>query len=443
MNYSDSINYLYGLGHEVLAAKYRLENIEILLKRLSNPQENYRSILVAGTNGKGSVAAMIESIASLAGHRVGLYTSPHLISIEERMRVCGEQISQDDFSKFASLIRTTSEQLVAENGLANVPTFFEQVTAIALAYFREAQVELAILEVGLGGRLDATNAVDRMVSVITSIDFDHQETLGNSIEEIAAEKAAIIKIGAQAVIGKQRFKKAFDVLQQRCDDTGVFPVITNQPTDVSLINFGQPVFKYQSQQGNDYDVQLALRGRHQAANAAIAIEVCETISEAGFKISHEAIIKGLAEVNWQGRLEFFDGEPAFLFDGAHNPAGAKVLKDFLQENWQGSLTLVFAAMSDKDIEGMAAELFSLPEKIILTRVDEKRGASKERLNAAAAIALCEVIHTDNVEQALSTALAITPPDGLICIAGSLYLVGAVKKLHQENRWKLNTNIYGT
>ena len=431
MNYPDSIGYLYGLGHEVLTAKYRLENIETLLERLGNPQKNFRSVLVAGTNGKGSVAAMIESIARQAGHRTGLYTSPHLIHIQERMRVSGEQISQDDFAKFASLIRAASEQLVEENRLANVPTFFEQVTAIALAYFSQTDVELAILEVGLGGRLDATNAVDRLVSVITSIDFDHQEILGNSIEEIAAEKAAIIKSDAAAVLGRQRYRTALNVLQERCEEVGVLPVFANEPAGVWLINFGQSHFKDQSHRGNDYAVQVALRGRHQAENAAIAIEAGETISRAGFEISREAIVNGLAKVEWQGRLEVVDGAPVFLFDGAHNRAGAKVLKDFLQENWQGSLTLLFAAMSDKDVEGMAAELFSLPDQIILTRVDERRGASEERLKACSVQTVCGVKATGDVEQALSEALASTPPDGLICVAGSLYLVGAVKKLLQD------------
>jgi dihydrofolate synthase/folylpolyglutamate synthase len=431
MNYSDSIGYLYGLGHEVLAAKYRLENIEILLQRLGKPQKNFRSILVAGTNGKGSVAAMIESIARVAGHRTALYTSPHLISIQERIQVCGEPISQDDFAKFASLIRATSEQLVEENRLASVPTFFEQVTAIALSYFRETDVELAVFEVGLGGRLDATNAVDRLVSVITSIDLDHQEILGESIEEIAAEKAAIIRSGAAVVIGRQPYQEARDVLQERCREVGVTPVFAKAPGDVKLRNFGQPHFKYRSHKGREYAVQVALRGRFQAENAALAIEACETISQAGFEIPGEAILRGLSTVNWQGRMELVEGRPAFLFDGAHNRAGAKVLKDFLRENWQGSLTLLFAAMSDKDIEGMAAELFSLPDTIILTRVDEKRGASEERLKACAANLPCEVKYRGEVEQALSEALASTPPDGLICVAGSLYLVGAVKKLLQN------------
>jgi dihydrofolate synthase/folylpolyglutamate synthase len=422
---------LYGLGHEVLAAKFRLEDIEILLERLGNPQDSFRAILVAGTNGKGSVAAMIDSIARQAGHRTALYTSPHLIEIEERMRIGGVPISQDDFARFASLVRAASEQLVAENRLATVPTFFEQVTAIALAYFSDANIELAILEVGLGGRLDATNAVDRIVSVITSIDFDHQEILGYSIEEIAAEKAAIIKSGAGAVIGRQLYPEALEVLRKRCKAVDVTPVIAGQPADVRFTGFGQAIFQYQAQQGNKYLVKSGLRGRHQADNAAIAIEACEAISQTGLTISREAIITGLAEVVWQGRLEWIENQPDFLFDGAHNLAGAKVLKDFLQENWQGSLTLIFASMKDKDIESITAELFLLPDKIILTRVDERRGASEERLKAVAATARGGVSYFASVEEAFTEALAITPANGLICVAGSLYLVGAVKKLLRD------------
>jgi dihydrofolate synthase/folylpolyglutamate synthase len=431
MNYSQSVDYLYALGHEVLTAKYRLENIEILLERLGNPQKNFRSTIVAGTNGKGSVAAMVESIARQTGHRTALYTSPHLIKIDERIQVCGEPISPEEFAKFASLIRSTSEKLVEEKRLASLPTFFEQITAIALTYFKEAGVELAILEVGLGGRLDATNAADRIVSVITSIDFDHQEILGDSIELIAAEKAAIIKRGARAVIGRQLFPEALEVLRRRCVEVGVAPVFAGLPTDVKVTDFGRTVFRYQTQQGNEYVVETALRGRHQAENAALAIEACEAISQAGLPIPQEAIVSGLRKVVWQGRLELIAGNPALLFDGAHNHAGAKVLKDFLQENWQGYVTLIFAAMNDKDVEGMSAELFPLADKIILTRVDEKRGASETRLKECAMGVRVPVAYHGEVEAAFADALANTPTNGLICVAGSLYLVGAIKGLQMR------------
>lgn len=431
MNYSQSVDYLYSLGHEVLTAKYRLENIEILLDRLGNPQKKFPSVIIAGTNGKGSVAAMLESIARQAGYRTALYTSPHLITIEERLRVCGEPIAPDEFAKFASLIRATSEQLVAEHRLTSLPTFFEQITAIALTYFSEAGVELGILEVGLGGRLDATNAAERIISVIASIDLDHQEILGDSIEQIAAEKAAIIKTGAGAVIGRQVYTEALKVLQQRCEQVGVAPVYTRQPTDVKVTDFGRNLFKYQSRQGNEHNVETALRGRHQADNAALAIETCEAIDRAGLPIPPEAIVSGLAKVVWPGRLEWIAGNPALLFDGAHNRAGAKVLKDFLLENWPGYVTLIFAAMKDKDVEGMCAELFPLADKIILTKVDEKRGAPEARLREFAIYARGSVAFFGEAEEAFVKALAETPTNGLICVAGSLYLVGAIKGLLQR------------
>jgi dihydrofolate synthase/folylpolyglutamate synthase len=430
MDYSQSVNYLYGLGHEILSAKFRLENIQILLEALGNPQKKYRSVLVAGTNGKGSVSAMVESVVRTAGHRTALYTSPHLITIEERMKVCGEEISQADFAKFASVIRRTSERLVAEKRLVTVPTFFEQVTAIALTYFREQKIDLAVLEVGLGGRLDATNAVERIGAVVTAIDYDHQEILGNSIAEIAAEKAAIIQQNAFAVLGKQRFKEAEAVLTQRCKEVKITPVHTYAGSEVKLVHFGLPQFVYRSHQKNEYAVKLGLRGRHQVDNAATAIETCEAISHAGFAISREAIIEGVEKTIWNGRLEWMEGTPKILFDGAHNRSGAQVLKEFLQEIWQGDLTLVFAVMNDKDIAGMAAELFPLFDKIIFTKADEMRGASEAKLREFVNGRATDVQFVGDVEQAIAKARKITAADGLIVVAGSLYLVGKAKKLLQ-------------
>lgn len=433
MDYRQAVNYLYGLGHEVLAAKFRLENIQILLERLGNPERAYRSVIVAGTNGKGSVSAMLDSILNQAGYRTALYTSPHLISIEERIRVGGEKISQGDFAHFAALIRETSEALVAEKKLATVPTFFEQVTAIALAYFKEQSVELAVLEVGLGGRLDATNAAPRLGSVITAIDLDHQEFLGHEIKQIAAEKAAIITEGAFAVIGRQYYADAYEVLTRRCLSVGVTPVFVNEPTGVSLSDNGLPVFDYESRHNHYQQVYCGLRGRHQAENAASAIEAAEAMSEAGFAIPRGAIIKGLREVEWEGRLELIEGNPSLLLDGAHNPAGAKMLANFLKEFRRGHLTLIFGAMGDKDIPGIAEELFPLAQVLVLTRVEDRRAATTDKMDSAIWLTNGEIFSTFSVEQALATALEETPPDGLICIAGSLYLVGAVKALLHRQR----------
>lgn len=431
MDFTASLRYLYTLGHEVLAAKFGLESVSLLLEKLGSPERSFKSVIVAGTNGKGSVAAMIDSIACAAGHRCALFTSPHLIRIEERMRFRGREISQTDFARLASTVREASEALLAAGKLEAPPTFFEQITAIALRYFQQCGAELAILEVGLGGRLDAANAVDRIVSVVTSIDLDHQNILGNTIEEIAAEKAAIIVSGARAVIGRQQREAAGEVLMRRCLETAVLPVFANQPAAIKTSDYGRVTFDYESSHTNYTRIMLGLRGRHQADNAAAAIEAAEILSESGFPIAREAIIKGLREVSWPGRLEMIDDQQRLLLDGAHNPAGARALRAYLDEFWRGPITLVFGAMSDKDIDRIAAELFDAARTIVLTRVRDSRAADHARLGEAALNASRNVIFAESVGQALSWARSVTPADGLVCVAGSLHLVGEVKRLMEE------------
>lgn len=431
MDYKQALSYLYGLGHEVLAAKFGLKNSQVLLEKLGNPERGFKSIIVAGTNGKGSVSAMLESIIRKAGIRTALYTSPHLVRIEERIRVAGNEISEPEFARLASDVRLASEALVQAGELAALPTFFEQMTAIALLYFREQGAQLAVLEVGLGGRLDSTNAVDRILSVITSIDFDHQIILGYTIEEIAAEKAAIIMPGSRAVIGRQRYDEASEVVMRRCIEVSVPPVFANQPTDIGVNDHGRMSFDYESAQSRYSRIVLGLRGRHQAENAAAAIEAAEILNELGFRISREAIIKGLRDVGWPGRLEFIEDRPCMLLDGAHNPAGARCLRAYLDEFWRGPITLIFGAMSDKDIDAMATALFSAAGTIVLTRVNDPRAANNARLGKPALLTSNNVIFTETVKQALSWARSITPPDGLVCIAGSLHLVGEVKRLLEE------------
>lgn len=431
MNYEDSLRYLYSLGHEVLAAKYGLESISRLLEKLGHPERSFKSVIVAGTNGKGSVAAMIESIARTAGHRCALFTSPHLVRIEERMRVGGQEISESDFARIATRVREASEKLVAGGLLNAAPTFFEQVAAIALCYFQERGAEIAVLEVGLGGRLDATNAVERSVSVITSIDLDHQNILGSTIEEIAGEKAAIIVPGTRAVIGRQAHQAAIEVLMRRCLETSVLPVFANAPSQIEIDDRGRLVFDYESSHSRYSRIALGLLGRHQSDNAAAAIEAVELLSESGFPITRENIIEGLREVAWPGRLELIDDQPPVLLDGAHNPAGARALRGYLDEFWPGAVTLVFGAMGDKDIDRMAAELFDAARTVVLTRVRDSRAAGNARLGEAALNRARNVIFTETVRQALSWARSVTPPDGLVCVAGSLHLVGEVKRLMEE------------
>ncbi len=431
MDYTQSVSYLYSLGHEVLAAKYRLESIQLLLAKLGHPDRSFKSVVVAGTNGKGSVAAMMESVAREAGYRTGLYTSPHLVRIQERLRVAGLEASEVEFAQLATDVRGASEALVHEGGLETVPTFFEQVTAAALLHFHRAQVELAVLEAGLGGRLDATNAVERVLSVVTSIDLDHQETLGATIDEIAGEKAAIIVPGARAVIGRQQHQAASDVLMRRCLEVNVLPVFANQPGQPSPSDYGRVTFDYESTLASYSRVMPGLRGRHQADNAAAAIEACEALTDSGFTIGREAIVRGLREVNWPGRLEWIDSSPPLLLDGAHNPSGARALREYVVEFWDGPLTLVFGAMADKDIDGMAAALFDLATTVVLTRVGDRRAATGARLGKPALVRPANVIFTETVRQALSWARSVTPREGLIVLAGSLHLVGEVKRLIEE------------
>jgi dihydrofolate synthase/folylpolyglutamate synthase len=434
MDYSESLRYLYSLGHEVLAAKYRLETIGMLLEELGNPQDAFKSVLIAGTNGKGSSAAMIESMAGTAGIVTGLYTSPHLVRIEERIKVAGQEISSSDFARLTGRIRQAAERLVEKGSLEAVPSFFEQVTAVAFSHFQETGVGLAILEVGLGGRLDATNIVSPIISVITSIDYDHQQVLGAEISQIAGEKAAIIKKGCRAVIGRQDYRDASEVLMRRCLDVEVLPVFAGDPIFEAATEDGYFTFDYSSAHSTYSSLRLRLRGRHQLDNAAAAIETAELLGDCGYAIAREAIVRGLRKVNWPARLELIDTEPRVLLDGAHNPAGACRLRQYLDEFWPEPYTLIFGAMADKNIKAMADSLFSGARTVVLTRVRDSRAASMAAMGETALGGSANVIFTETVKQALSWARSVTSRKGLIVVAGSLHLAGAVKQvLDEEDR----------
>jgi dihydrofolate synthase/folylpolyglutamate synthase len=433
MDFKQSVAYLYSLGHEVLAAKFGLENIRWLLDALGRPERAFRSVIVAGTNGKGSTAAMLESIVRLAGHRTALYTSPHLVRLEERIRVAGKEISETDFARHASQVRTASESLVSSGRLTAPPTFFEQVTAIALSYFCEREVDLAVLEIGVGGHKDAVNVVDPVATIITAIDYDHQNLLGNTIMEITSVKAGVIKPATPVIIGRQRHLAAMEGLMRRCLEIKALPVFANEPANVSLRDDGQVAFDYESSHNEYTRIMLGLKGRHQAENATAAIEASELLNELGFSIPREAIVKGLRRVSWPGRLELVDGRPCLLLDGAHNRAGAKCLRAFLDEFWNNRVVLIFGAMSDKDIAGMASELFSAAKTIFLTRLNDPRAASPAALSRQALSPTRNLISTESVRQALSWARRVTPPDGVICATGSLQLVGEIKRLIETEK----------
>jgi dihydrofolate synthase/folylpolyglutamate synthase len=433
VTFDESVKYLLSLGNEVLAMKLGLENITRLLAALDDPQNNYFKVQVAGTNGKGSTCAFLEAICLSAGIKTGLATSPHLISITERVRINGKDISDEDFARHATKIRGTSERLVAEGELEAVPTYFEQVTAIALYAFVEAGVELAILETGLGGRLDATTAAKAEIAVITQIDYDHQEILGHTLAEIAAEKAAVIGKDSIVIMAPQR-RAAAEVINERIKSMGALDVPIDFRTEiVKTRDRGKYVVNFLSERNEYRNVKLNLRGFHQIDNALTALVTAEFLTFE-FPIWEEKIITGLGRAVHPGRLEF---QGDFLFDGAHNAAGAGALKLFLDEFVRGPVTLIFGAMRDKDMAEIADTLFPAAAHLILTRASNLRSvdASELRKFVPPGFPTENIIETGTVEQAVTAARAVSPRRGTICVTGSLYLVGEAQKVLNNNRYE--------
>ncbi|HEX5876322.1 MAG TPA: folylpolyglutamate synthase/dihydrofolate synthase family protein [Pyrinomonadaceae bacterium] len=423
MNFEAAVQYLLSLGHETLTIKLGLRHTELLLAALDHPERAFPSVQIAGTNGKGSTAAMLDSICRTAGVRCGLYTSPHLVSITERIKVAGESITPDEFAGCATVVCDVSEQLLRDKQIEALPTFFEQLTAIALLAFRNARVELAILETGLGGRLDSTTAANARIVGITQIALDHQEYLGHTIESIAAEKAAIIRPGVRAVIAKQQ-PQAMAVLLRRCEETGVIPVIDDGS---HAIKNTTPDGRFCISSESLPDVCVGLRGRHQIENAAVAIRLADALNLDGFDIPLSAIADGLANTEHAGRLELIVGRPALLLDGAHNVAGSQSLKEYLEEFAPRPLTLVFGAMRDKQLDEIGSLLFPVADVLILTTIENPRSASIEMLrDVASRHARAIVVETTSSTEALRVAREQTSPYGLICVAGSLYLIGEVR-----------------
>ncbi|MGH9768117.1 MAG: bifunctional folylpolyglutamate synthase/dihydrofolate synthase [Blastocatellia bacterium] len=440
MKFEEAIKYLYGLGAEVSAMKLGLDSVRALARVLGSPQKKFPAVHIAGTNGKGSTAAMTASILRMAGMRVGLYTSPHLVSITERIRVDGDEITPDEFARLATDVRAACERLVAENVLPATPTFFEQVTMIGFLYFAEREVDLAVLEVGLGGRLDATNICEPVVTAITPVGFDHQQYLGDTLAAIAGEKAGIVKPSVPVVIAPQS-DEAMSAIVARCEDLGAPMIETSDPFDIEAVNgsenIGRYRFRYRTPR-DEYAAQLSLRGRHQITNALVAIHIAEQLRIAGFDIPQAAIIEGLNNAEWPGRLEMIrqpSSQAPLLLDGAHNAAGARALRGFLDEHFRSvPITILFGAMADKAIGEMSEILFPAASRAIITKITSPRAADP---NAIAEKVHHSVVCIENAGEALNEALRITPRRGLICVCGSLFLVGEIKQSlssHQSVRY---------
>lgn len=425
MNYRQCLRYLERIQN--LGIKFGLNNVRTILASLDNPQQKYPSILVAGTNGKGSVCAMLLRILSLHGFKAGLFTSPHLVQIEERIRIGENLISKGDFSRLLTVLREKIEELITKKKLSSPPTFFELLTCLALLYFKEKDVDMAILEVGMGGRYDATNTVLPCVCVITSISLEHQKFLGETLQEIAFEKAGIIKPGVPVVCGDENVE-ALETIKRRAGELkspfiGVFSQKGCFKVEKGTKSYS---FEYRSN-GEKFSFSPSLAGWHQGKNAAIAIVASEQISKKWKKLQRDKITRGIETVRWEGRLEILSHEPLVIVDGAHNEEGAKALRRYVQDFLSSPLTLIFAIMRDKKIEDLAEILFPLAERIILTRFPYYRAALPEEIRERAAGYQEKITLVPNVKQAVRIALQKNGPHEAILVAGSLFLVGEVKK----------------
>ncbi len=436
MTYDESVHYLLTLGRELAspqqasATKFDLVNITILCEHLGQPQRAYSSVHIAGTNGKGSTAAMLDSILRAAGIHTGLYTSPHLERINERIRLNGAEISDADFAATFTKLRVAIEELLAAGRLAAHPTFFECMTAIAFAYFTEAKVEFAVFETGMGGRLDATNILLPEVAVITQIDFDHENYLGHSIEEIAREKAGIIKPGARVVSAAENLA-ARAVIRRRAGEQSAFLVEIENAFHLENIAVHNGCYAFQAV-ATDYVVSipitLPLPGRFQIRNALTAIAAARLLAERGVALSDEAISRGIATTVWPGRLERIGERPDIYLDGTHNPAGAREIAAFWDAHLAGkNIVLIYGAMRDKAVDEIAGLLFPRASTVILTAPAQSRSISAPVL---AKMIAHHARHAETIpepDRALERALEIAAPEDVIFITGSLYLVGDLRR----------------
>jgi len=437
MNYQQALDYIYSLiDYERVklrynAANYDLRRLEELLARLDNPHLKAKSVHIAGTNGKGSTAAMIASALSASGYTTGLYTSPHLNDLRERIRVDGELISEKGL---IDLVERLKPEVEAVNHKATYGqlTTFELLTALAFAYFKLKGVDFQVLEVGMGGRLDATNVINPEVCIITSIGFDHTQALGHTLSEIAVEKAGIIKPGSTVVTSPQPDEVA-RVIKDTCLNCEARLVrVGSDVTWQSLgFNFDRQLLQVKGRLSS-YELSIPLLGQHQIANAATAVAALEVLAGKDFNIPRDSIIEGLAQVSWPGRFQVLSRHPLLVADGAHNPDAALRLKQSLEQYFNfDQAILVIGVSSDKDIAGIVSELFPLFDKVIVTCSHHPRAMAPAPIVAEFARHRVETQVVETVPEALSLALALAGDRDIICVAGSLFVVG--EAIEQANR----------
>jgi dihydrofolate synthase/folylpolyglutamate synthase len=446
MSYAAAIRRLYALAAELYTPpgeprrKFDLDQMRVLMRALGDPQKTLRSVLIAGTNGKGSTASTLAAICAAAGYRVGLYTSPHLARVNERIQILEGahgvvdryEIEDDRFAAAFDHVEATAAQLVSTGSLPVAPSFFEALTAMAFHYFVEKHIDIAILEVGMGGRLDATNIVEPMLSIITDISLDHTEWLGPTVSAIAKEKAGILRPHGTMVTLPQHpeANQALGEAAVALDVKG----ISAADFVPSRILMHHPTRNHYSVaiEGTSVEVDSPLGGQHQQRNLALAIAAAvELRNRHGYDLSNDAIAAGIRQTSWPGRFEHYpanDSRAAVLLDVGHNPAGAWALRSALAQ-WPEDATprtLVFSCLRDKPIAELAQILFPLFDRIVLTTLDSPRSASLQELREAAAPVGTPVEECANPVDAMDLATMRTPASGLIVVTGSVLLVGAVR-----------------
>lgn len=416
--YQRSLDYLYSL--EKFGMIFGLKKIEEILEAVGNPHRDLQAIHIGGTNGKGSTAAMIASILQKDGYRVGLYTSPHLIRFTERMKVNEKEIEKEEVAELTELLR----ERIEATGIAPPFTFFDFTTAMVFLYFRQKMVDLAVLEVGLGGRLDSTNVIDPLLSVITNIGKDHEDVLGRGIMRIANEKAGIIKEGRPLITAATQ-PRVLGLFSKRCQEKKSAFFRVRKDFRYTPAEGGK--FHYEGLHRKFWDLSLNLQGPHQMINATTAVGAMEILDDLGYRVSNDAIVEGLKSVQWPGRLEMVNASPRVLLDGAHNPEGALSLKEALEKGFEyRHLILLIGIMKDKDVHSILHSLTPLADHIILTRPGIDRAAPPELLKKAMGRNGKKAEVIENFNKAIERGLSLTGEKDLLCITGSLYTVGEAR-----------------
>ncbi len=427
MNYNEAMKYITEVGN--FGSNYGLERTFRLLELLGNPQDNLKLIHVAGTNGKGSTTAMITKMLNGLGYKVGMYTSPFLEEFEERIQINGENIPKDVLAELVTYIKPYIDK-VEEEGYGH-PTEFEMITVLMLLYFEREKIDFGVVEVGLGGRLDSTNVIIPIVSVITSISFDHTNLLGNNLREIAGEKCGIIKRNIPTIVFPQQ-EEVMDVVIKKCEkeNSKLYIVNFNDAELLDIVKGDKPFQKVKIKGEKEYILELPLLGEHQIYNLALAIKVMEVVEKQGFiHLNNKAIENSVREVMWKGRLEVLSNNPLIVIDGAHNIQGITTLKNNIQKyfNYKG-VYLILGILADKDVEMMVKEITPLAKKVYAVTPHSIRAELAQDLRDEIIKYNENCKAYEDYEEAFNNALKDAKENDLIIASGSLYMIGDMRKL---------------